>query len=334
VHLEFPELVATHPFETIASCDDYVARLKAFPLQVQQVVDDMRAGMNAGLVAYSGNVESALGQVDRLASGPPSEHPVVPSPDVLGGEIGPAERDRIQVAIELAVETAVIPAYEKLANFLRDEYLPACRTEPGISTLPNGLERYRELIRQHTTTELSPEEIHYIGRAEVERIRAEMDEIRRRVAFEGDLAAFLHYLRTDASFYCETSEQLVERFRAILDRMDARLPELFGRLPEAPYDLREMEEFRAASAPAAYYYRPPDDGSRPGYFYVNTYDLPSRPTYTMEALAYHEAVPGHHLQIGIQQELDLPDFRRHEGFTAFVEGWALYSERLARDVGL
>ena len=334
IHISFPELVATHPFDTVAACDDYVARLRAFPEQVDQVIERMRQGMAAGLVPYRGNVEGALEQVDRLAVGPAASHPVYPPDDAIGLDIEPAEVDRIRIAIELAIDAAVLPAYRKLGAFLRAEYLPECRGEPSVGALPDGAARYAELAREYTTTDLGPREIHEIGLREVVRIRAEMDEIRRRVAFDGDLAAFFEHLRTDPSFYYDTADALIEGFRTILDRMDAKLPELFGRLPEAPYDLREMEAFRAEAAPAAYYYPPPDDGSRPGYFYVNTHDLSSRPRYTMEALAYHEAVPGHHLQIALQQQLDLPDFRRHAGFTAFVEGWALYSERLPKEVGL
>jgi prolyl oligopeptidase len=331
-HISFPQIIESQPFDTVEHCDAYVARLRRFPEQIDQTIANMRTGMREGIVAYRVAIERAIPQVRALMEGRPADHVVAAVRDRME-KIEPKEGDRIAGEVAEAVSGSVIPAYAKLATFLETEYLPACRTVPGIHALPGGDEWYAHLVRRHTTTELDPRTIHELGVAEMERILGEMNAIRERVGFSGDLPQFFAHLRTDPAFYHESPETLLDAYRDILAAMDRRLPELFGRLPTARCDLKEIESYRAEAAPAAYYYGPPDDGSRPAYFYVNTWDLPSRPRYTMAALAYHEAVPGHHLQIAIQQELDLPDFRRHEGFTAYVEGWALYAERLAGEVG-
>jgi len=332
-HIDFPQLVETQPFDTPERCDAYVARLRAFPAQIDQAIACMRTGVEDGIVPYRVPIERAIPQVRELMEGDPREHVVADIGERLGEAIDAAERDRILEDVRAATAEVVIPAYARLAAFLETEYLPACRDVPGIHSLPQGREWYAYRVRRYTTTDLDPKAIHEIGLAEMERILREMNEIRKEVGYPGDLQQFFAHLREDPSFYHSSPAALLDEYRDILAAMNERLPDLFGRLPVAACDLKEIEEYRAAAAPAAYYYGPPDDGSRPGYFYVNTFDLPSRPRYTMAALAYHEAVPGHHLQIAIQQELDLPDFRRHQGFTAFVEGWALYAERLADEVG-
>jgi prolyl oligopeptidase len=332
-HISFPQIIETQPFDTVERCDAYVARLRRFPEQIDQTIANMRLGLRAGIVPYRVAIERAIPQVRALIDGAPADHVVAAVHERFGEAITPGERQRIAGEVEEAVAGRVVPAYAKLAAFLETEYLPACRSVPGIHALPGGDEWYAHLVRLHTTTDLDPRAIHEIGLAEMERILGEMREIRERVGFAGDLPQFFAHLRQDPAFYHESAGTLLDAYRDILAAMDRRLPELFGRLPRAGLDLKEIEAYRAEAAPAAYYYGPPDDGSRPAYFYVNTWDLPSRPRYTMAALAYHEAVPGHHLQIALQQELDLPDFRRHEGFTAYVEGWALYAERLADEVG-
>jgi uncharacterized protein (DUF885 family) len=191
-------------------------------------------------------------------------------------------------------------------------------------------------VRTYTTVDdLSPEDIHAIGKAEVARIRGEMDTVIHDIGFEGDFAAFTEQLRTDEKFYAKTPETLVKETSAILKRIDGQLPKLFGRLPRMPYGVREVPAFIAPQATFAYYQRPTGDGTRAGFFYINTYNLPARPLYMLESLSAHEGVPGHHLQIALQQEIEgLPPFRRYTGFTAYIEGWALYSERLGRELGL
>jgi len=201
--------------------------------------------------------------------------------------------------------------------------------------LKNGKEIYERQIKDHTTLDLTADEIHNIGLKEVNRILQLMENLKDSIGYKGTQDELNDFLKTDPQFYYTDKKDLVNGFKNILKIMDAKLPELFGRLPEAKYDFREMEEFRAESAPAAYYYSAPEDRSRPAYFYINTYNLPARPKYTMTALALHEAVPGHHLQISIAQELkNLPRFRRNLGVTAFMEGWALYAESLGYETGM
>ncbi|MGB3016737.1 MAG: DUF885 domain-containing protein, partial [Ignavibacteria bacterium] len=227
------------------------------------------------------------------------------------------------------------PAFQRLHDFVKNEYLPVCRQEAGVWSLPDGSDRYNLLVKYFTTLDLTYDDVHQTGLSEVARIEKEMNRIKDSIGFNGSVQEFNEFIKKDPEMFYTNKEDLMNGFREILGKMDSKLPELFGRLPKAPYDLKEMEEFRSKSAPAAYYYSAPEDRSRPGYFYVNTYDLPSRPKYTMTALALHEAVPGHHLQIAIAQELkNLPKFRRDGGYTSFVEGWALYAESLGYETGM
>jgi uncharacterized protein (DUF885 family) len=218
---------------------------------------------------------------------------------------------------------------------MRHEYVPNCRGTIAASALPKGRDYYRYCVRKFTTIEgRTPEEVHAIGKAEVERIRGEMDEIIRKLKFDGDFAKFTEHLRTDPKFYPKSAEELKTEVSYILKQMDGELPKLFGHLPRMPYGVRPVPEYIAPQATFAYYQSPAGDGTRAGFFYINTHNLPSRPLYMLEALSLHEAVPGHHLQIALQQELEhLPEFRKYSGFTAFVEGWALYAERLGLETG-
>ena len=254
--------------------------------------------------------------------------------DEIPSSIGSDDAHRIAKELDEEITHSVVPAYTKLLKFVKEEYLPKSRTNPGIWSLPKGRAMYDYAIRYHTTTKLTPAQIHRIGKRELVRINREIRGILRKARFKGTLQRYNETLRNDKSNFYTTGQDLLDGFKRILKQMDAKLSLLFGRLPESEYGFREIEEFRADAAPAAYYYLPPEDRSRPGYFYVNTYKPETRPKYTMEALAYHEAVPGHHLQLALQQELgDLPKFRRHGGYTAFIEGWALYAERLGKEVG-
>jgi prolyl oligopeptidase len=334
-HIGFPELIGSHPFETVAGCEDFIKRLHAFPRLIDQTIANMRTGMAEGLVPARHVMDKVLPQIESQTVVDPNQSALAGAIEKIGDDIADEDRERLRGDILEAIRTQVVPAYVKLGDFVRDEYLPVCRDTIGCLALPNGKARYEYLARRYTTTTKTPEEIFAIGQREVARIRSEMEAIKDTIGFNGSLHDFIGYLRTDPQFSYDTAELLVAGFKAILARMDEKLPELFGHLPEAPYDFKEIEAWRAESAPDAYYYSAPDDRSRPGYFYINTYKPRQRPKYTMEALAYHEAVPGHHLQIAIQQELEgLPDFRRHGGYTSFVEGWALYSERLPKEVGL
>ncbi len=334
-HTGFPEIVTYHPFRTLEDYEDYVKRLEAFPVQIGQAISCMRRGMESGIVRARVNMEDVVPQLEMLIVDTPEKSPLYDPLSRFPEVIPEEDRARVRGEVEGAILNSVVPAYRELLSFVRDEYLGSCREYAGIWALPDGRERYEYLIRHYTSTEMTAGEIHEIGLEELDRINREMEAIKRETKFRGSLGDFLDFLRSDPRFYYSSPADLMNGFREILRVMDGKMSLLFGHLPEAGYDLREIEAYRADAAPAAYYYSPPEDGSRPGYFYVNTHRLDSRPKYTMEALAYHEAVPGHHLQIAIAQELDeLPDFRRHEGFTAFVEGWGLYSESLPAEVGL
>jgi uncharacterized protein (DUF885 family) len=245
-----------------------------------------------------------------------------------------AEREALRAEGRQRIAGAVIPAYRRLYEYFTTKYLPAARKEVGAWSLPDGPAFYAHEVRRYTTTEKTAEEIHRIGLDEVARIRKEMEAIIREVKFQGSFDEFTHFLRTDPRFYYKSAEDLLEGYRDICKRVDAALPRLFWTLPRLPYGVIPTPDFEAPTSTTAYYREGSQEAARPGYFVANTYKLETRPKYEMEALAIHEAVPGHHLQIALAQELEgLPKFRRHGGFTAFVEGWGLYSESLGVEMG-
>lgn len=336
LHIGFPQLTETQPLKTAEEYLTYIKRLRAFPKAVDDIIDNMRLGMKAHITAQRFSMEQVLEQIHAIADSVAERTPffeTMSRPDVSLTE---AEKNEVGIALTTALNEAVLPAYRKLAAFIHDEYLPVCRTEDGVWALPDGEERYRLAIRHETTTDLPPDSIFSIGMNEVNRITAEMESVKNSIGFAGTIQEFNKYVvSNDPRFVYTEKQPMMDGYRTILHKVDSALPRLFGRLPKAPYDLKEIELYRAKSAPQAYYYSAPEDRSRPGYFYVNTFDLPSRPKFSMTALALHEAIPGHHLQIAIAQELtELPWVRRQMGFTAFVEGWALYAERLGYDMHL
>ncbi len=334
-HIDLPQLVTYHPFHTVQDYRNYFSRLTQIPHLVGQAIDNMRKGIRERITSARITMEEILPQLDaHIVSEPEKSEFYKPASTIP--ETIPADNAKdLREQLAETIMGSVVPAYSSLRNFVQDEYLPAGRNEDGIWSLPDGRDRYSFYIRYYTTTDYSPDQIHELGLQELARIHGEMLEIMKRANFNGMLQDYTASLRDDTSMYYETGDLLLAGFKDILKVMDGKLPLLFGRLPHAQYGFREIEAYRAEAAPDAYYYRPPADGSRPGYFYVNTYKPETRPKYTMEALAYHEAVPGHHLQLAIQQELThLPKFRRFGGYTAFIEGWALYSERLPKEVGL
>lgn len=334
-HIDFPELPRNLSFSTTRDYENYIARLNGFRQYAQGHIELMREGIRQGITVpsiimrrYNEPLESQIVEDPEksLLYKPLREFPeTVPASD----------RERLRSEAREAISGSVVPGYRQFLAFMREEYVPNCRGTIAASALPSGRDYYRYCVAKFTTLdELSPEEVHATGQAEVQRIRAEMEKLIREVGFEGDFAAFTNHLRTDARFYANTVEELEKEVAFILKRMDGELPKLFGRLPRMPYGVRQVPEYIAPQATAAYYQSPSGDGRRAGFFYINTYQLPSRPLYMLEALSLHEAVPGHHLQIALQQELeDLPPFRKYTGFTAFVEGWALYAERLGLETG-
>ena len=334
-HISFPELPRVMNPRSERDFANYVARLKDFDRYVDEQIALLRGGMEAGLVQPAIIMRDSLSQVQSHVVDDLSESLFISNiaQEARKG-LDPGKWKQIESEIRDAIQSSVIPAYQRFAVFLRTEYLPACRGPVGAAALPMGREFYLDRIRRFTTLKISPEELHQTGIRENARIRVEMEVIKKAVDFEGTLDAFLEHLRTDPKFYATTAEELMQTTALILKRADGRLPELFGHLPRIPYGLREIPAYVAPQTTAAYYWPPATDGSRGGFYYLNTYNLSSRPLYQLEALSLHEAVPGHHLQLAIQAELaDLHPISRESNFTAFIEGWALYSERLGKDIG-
>lgn len=334
-HVEFPELPRMLSFTSVEDYENYIARLRGFDAYAAGFIELMREGMRRGVTVpavimrrYNEPLEAQI--VDDPEKSLLHE-PLRKFPDNLPE----SEHERLRAAARAAIAESVVPGYRRFLKFMRDEYVPNCRATIAASALPNGRDYYRYCVGKFTTLdELTPEEVHAIGKAEVARIRGEMDQIIRGVGFEGNFAEFTEKLRTDPKFYAKTPEALEKEVSLVLKRMDGELPNLFGRLPRMPYGLRRVPDYIAPQATFAYYQRPSGDGTRAGYYYINTFNLPARPLYMLEALSLHEAVPGHHLQLALQQELtDLPRFRQYTNFTAFIEGWGLYAERLGLEAG-
>lgn len=326
----------THPFKTLKDYENYGKRLRAFPKQVDDLIAWMDEGIKKGVVRPKITIEQALPQIDAMITEKIEDCQLYEPAKTLPEEFKThpyttAQDPKALVAIGTAEAVAGL---KKLRSYLRETYLPKCRDTVGYCHLPNGKAWYRRLAKYHTTTDLSPEQIHQIGLDELKRIHAEMVKIAREVGFDGDAKAFIDKMRADPKQHNTSAADMMRRHREILRKSDAQLPKVFGRLPKTPYELKEIESFRAPAAPDAYYYEAPEDNSRPAYFYVNVYKPETRPIYTMEALAYHEAMPGHHLQIALAREHDeWPTFRRFTAVTAFIEGWGLYSESLGFDLG-
>jgi uncharacterized protein (DUF885 family) len=333
-HVSFPELRLEVPLVSVRDYENYVARLAAFDRYAQDHVELLREGIRQGLTLPS----VVMIDVDKAIAPHVVDEPTRSMLYLPFNELPPSfsaqDRERLAAAAKSAVAEHVVPGYRQLLEFMKSEYLPACREQIGASALPNGREFYRHRVRKHTTLDVDPQAVHDTGLAEVRRIKREMEDVIRRTGFQGDFAAFVEFLRTDPRFYAVTPEQLLKQTSLVLKRIDGELPKLFGKLPRTPYGIREIPEFIAPRTTTAYYQPPAGDGSRAGFYYVNTYNLKSRPLYEIEALSLHEAVPGHHIQIALQQELTgLPPFRRFSHATAFVEGWGLYAERLGLETG-
>ncbi|MEM9186175.1 MAG: DUF885 domain-containing protein [Planctomycetota bacterium] len=333
-HIQFPDLPKLVPLATTEDFENYIDRLLAFGEYADGNVALLREGVRQGFTLPAVILEGWEASVDAHILDDPTEsvlyEPLKSPPAAVPAE----QHDRVRREAAAAVSGVVVPAYRRFRKFMTEEYLPSCRTAIGASALPRGREFYRYRVRRFTTLDTTPEEVHARGLAEVQRIRGEMQAIIKQVGFEGTFAEFLERLRGEQRFYAETPEELLAKCSLILKRADGELPKLFGVLPRMPYGVREVPAYIAPKTSSAYYMRPSGDGATAGFYYLNTYNLPSRPLYSLEALSLHEAVPGHHLQLALQQELEgLPPFRKHSGFTAFVEGWALYAERLGMEMG-
>ncbi len=322
------------PFFTRADFESYVARLNDVPRYLEEAKERLRAGVEAGwtqpCIAMNGVEDSMRFHVVDDVEESVFVKPFAKQPSTV------SNRDwrRLKKAGEEAVEDKVIPALKSFADFYAEEYGPACREDIGASTFPNGgADYYAYRARFFTTTDMTPDEIHELGLSEVARIRSEMMDIIEEVDFDGDFKAFQEFLRTDPQFYAQSVDELVAVTSVISKKADGEMPKLFTRLPRMPYTVKPVPDAIAEGTTTAYYERPAGDGSRAGVYRINTSLLNQRPLYELEALTLHEAVPGHHLQIAIAQELTLPNFRKYGGFTAFTEGWGLYAESLGLDIG-
>ena len=327
-------LIQNITWQTEQDYENYLKRMRAFPDYINQTIENMREGIELGLVSAKVNIEPVIPQIESFVVKKVTRSPFYQPIKDNTADLPEETIERLSNSYKVVIQESVIPAFIKLKLFLRDEYLPVCREDFGVWSLPDGKERYAYLIKFHTTLPLTPEEITATGMKELGRIDKEMHAIMDRVGWDKSLAEFFDFLHTDKQFYYTDKDSLLAGYRRILDSVKLKVPEIFGILPKADCVVDEMPAYQAKTAPTAYYNPPAEDGSRPGRFTANTYNLKARPKYEMEALTYHEAIPGHHLQIATQQELKgLPAFRNHSWFTAYGEGWALYSERLPKEIG-
>ena len=330
------EVTELQPFVTVKDYDNWLARLRGVPTVVDQSIELLRTGLREKRVQPRVIMERVPAQIamqlPEKAEDSPFYAPFKQFPD----SISAADRARLSAAALQAVKDGILPAYRRLQTFFNNDYLPATRSSVGISDTPDGAAYFRELIAYHTTSrELTADQIHDIGLKEVERIRGEMLKIKDEVGFKGSLPEFFTFLRTDPQFYYKTPEELFNGYALITKRIDPELPRLFGKLARNPYGVRAIPMTSAPNTTTAYYQPGSPDGTRAGFYYVNLYRPEVRPRWEMEVLTVHEAVPGHHLQISLAQEqAEMPQFRRNAGYTAYVEGWALYSERLGYELGL
>ncbi|HUX08080.1 MAG TPA: DUF885 domain-containing protein [Acidobacteriota bacterium] len=334
IHSMLPMLPQICPFKTARHYDDYISRLRQVSRVMDEMIELMQEGLKRGVTPPKVTVRAVADQIKSQIVEDPTKSvlyfPFLRFPDSVSED----ERERLKTEAAAAIAEGILPAYQKLHDYWLNEYYPKCRATFGYLHLPNGKQWYAYLAKSHTTTDLTPEEIHQIGLDEVKRIRAEMDKVIEESGFEGSFEEFAEYLRTDPKFYYTKAQDLVTGYRDICKRIDAELPRLFRTLPRLTFGVKEVPMFTAPSQTTAYYNPGSLEAGRSGTYYVNTYKIDTRPKWEMEALSIHEAIPGHHFQISLAQELtDLPQWRRNAGYTAYVEGWALYCESLGPDLG-
>jgi len=329
------EISELMPFATVADYENWIRRMRAVPAWLDQYGERLRRGIREQRTQPRVIMERVLEPLAKQVPDRPEESPFFDRFREFPDSIPAPERERLAAEAKRVIAGDVIPAYRRFQAVFRDEYLPAARGTVGLWDTPDGLAYYQFLARYHTTTELTPQQIHEIGLSEVARNRAEMQKVMDEVGFKGSLTDFFQYLRTDPQFYFKTGDELFRAYAYIVKMIDPELPKLFGKLYRTPFGLRPIPENSAPNTTTAYYAGPSLDGKRPGYYYVNLYRPEVRPKYEMEVLSVHEAAPGHHLQIALAlEQTDLPKFRRAGGYTAYIEGWGLYSERLGYDLGL
>lgn len=323
------------PLSSLDDYEDWLARMASVDIVIKQTIALQEEGRKRGFMPPKVLMQRIPDQIAAQLVEDAGESPFYLAFKTLPDTFSEKEKKRIRQSAKTIIDEIIVPAYRDFNNYFVNTYMPASRESIGASSLPNGKAFYEYRTRSYTTTQMTPDEIHRLGLNEVSRIRAEMQLIIDELEFEGSFNDFLHFLRNDPQFYYDDPQALFDGYLAICKRIDPELVKLFGKLPRMPYGLRAIPENIAPDTTTAYYSQPSADGSRAGYYYVNLYKPEVRPKYEMEVLSVHEAMPGHHLQIALQMELpDMPNFRRFSGFTAFVEGWGLYSESLGYDLGL
>ncbi len=322
-----------HPFKTVKDYYNFLERVKGFRVWIDTAIDNMRKGIELGIVQPKILMEKTLTQFEAHFVKDIKESvfykPITDLPSDFSGE----EKTRLVEAYSEAIEKRIVPAYKKLCDFIKDEYLSKCRVTIGLSDLPDGEKWYAYEVKRLTTTNLTPEEIFQTGKSEIERIKKEIEKIKKQVGFEGEMQDFFDYLKKEEKFYFTSRKALLNGYEELREKIDSKVPELFKLIPKAGYEIKPVEKFREKTAAGGQYMGATPDGSRPGVFYVNTYALKAHPKYGMVTLFLHEVTPGHHFQISMQQEQkDLPKFRRFGGYTSYVEGWALYAESLGKEM--
>ena len=323
------------PFKTVKDYDNWLARAARIPVVLDSEIANMREGIKAGVVQPRVLMEKVVPQFDEILTAKPEDSQFWGPIKALPADFAPADKERLTAAFRTLIAEQLMPAIRKQRDFIANEYLPATRDTVGLDALPDGKAWYAFNAKASTTTTQTPEQIHEIGLKEVERIHGEMRKVMAEVGFKGSLQDFFKFMQNDKQFEFKSEPELLEHYRGLEAKINANVPKLFSLTPKAGFEIRPIEAFRAKSAAGGEYMQPSEDGSRPGIFYVNTYDLPTRKTWDAEDLFLHEAIPGHHFQLALQQELkDVPAFRRFGGETAFVEGWGLYAESLGKDLGV
>ena len=333
IHIDAPQLVQVLPFDTVKDYDDYIARLHQLPRVLDETIVQMRNGMRDHLMPPKFLLAKVADQADRIAKQSPEDSPFAMPLKKFPKTFSDADKQRITTALLGAIKSDVLPAYVKFETFVRDDYAPHGRTNEGLWSLPDGDARYRAAIENLTTTTMPPEQVHQLGLSEVARIEGEMLVIAKKLGYS-DLKSLNAAIEKNPDLRPKSREDILDYYRRYIDQMYAKLPQLFGRLPKAKLEVMPVEAFREKEASGAQYNQGTPDGSRPGHVMVNTYDFANKKIINFESTAYHEGVPGHHMQIAIAQELSsLPPFRQQAFYGAFIEGWALYSERLGKEVG-
>ena len=334
IQQDIARMLDVSPHSTVKDFEDMISRLNGVPTVVEQTIVLLKKGLAAGITPPRITLRDVPQQVKNQLEPDPTKSAFLRPFQKFPVEFSDADKTRLRLAAELALKEKVFPAFTKLHEFLANDYVPGARETIACVDLPDGKAWYEFNARAITTTQLTPQQIHAIGLSEVARIRAEMDKVIATSGFKGSFDEFLVFLRSDPQFSYTNAADLLRGYRDICKRADPELARLFGKLPRLPYGVKAIPSYAEKSQTTAYYQPGSPDAGRPGYFYANTYDIKTRLTWEMEALTLHESVPGHHLQIALAQELEnIPDFRKHGSYTAFVEGWGLYSESLGTEMG-